>query len=101
MKLKLNKDELNVFIHSMQQDISMFQFNSDLERKLITQILKVFLIQIIKRSMDLNLKISIKLDSATVLSLNFVLAQLDPIDPFESITIRNIHGKINQVCLNI
>ncbi|GEM_PF-3147720 len=101
MKLKLNKDELNVLIHSMQQDIGEIQFNSDLERKLITQILKVFLIQIIKRSMDLNLKISIKLDSATLLSLNFVLAQLDPVNPFESMTIRNIHGKINQACLNI
>lgn len=99
MKLKLNRDELNVLIHSME-DTEHIPFRTKLERQVTTYVLKEFLIKIIKKSIDTAPKISISIDEQTLVALDYVLAFIEPSSPFENSVIRNIHTKINQECLN-
>lgn len=100
MKLKLNRDELNVLIHSME-DTAHVPFHSELEKQLVTHLLKEFLIKIIKKSIEFAPKTSISIDNQTLIALDHVLGFIEPPTPFENAIIRDIHQKINKECLNI
>ncbi len=100
MKLKLNRDELNVLIHAMEGG-PMIRFSSPFAGKLTTCIMRDFLTRLMKKSIDLQEKTSIELDDQTLLSLDYVLPKLPISDPYEMAIMSKITTKINQECLNI
>lgn len=100
MKLKLTNEQLSVLILCLR-DCENVTFDMNLERKLITAILKDFLKKLLKKSVDLKEKASFELDDQTLLSLNFVLPQLRSENTLQNVIMAEIFQKINQACLSI
>jgi hypothetical protein len=100
MKLKLTQEELNVLIVILQES-HQARFNTTFEAKLSGEILKEFLISLMKKSMDLKEKRTISLDKKTLLVLNQVLPQLHTDHPYTKAILSPIITKVNQQCLSI
>lgn len=100
MKLKLNHEEMNVLIYTLQ-DCNEVRFNTHFESRICGMILKDLLKTVMKKSIDLQEKSSFKLDDQTVLVLNQVLPQITPAGEFERAVLIKITTQINQRCLSI
>lgn len=100
MKLKLTNEQLSVLILCLR-DCENVTFDMNLERKLITAILKDFLKKLLKKSVDSKEKASFELDDQTLLALNFVLPQLRSENTLQNVIMAEIFQKINQACLSI
>jgi len=100
MKLKLKNDELTIFLIALQ-NVKGVGFNTRLENRICTCILKDFIKKLLKKAVDQKEKISVELDSQTMLMLDFILPQLPVEDIYNRSVIYGIYSQINQACLSI
>lgn len=100
MTLKLTIDELKVLLRALNT-LDKVGFNTKLESKLSNQILVEFVMQNLRRTLQLKEKYTIKLDGKTLLVLNHVLPQIYPTNEFDIAVMTRIIQEINQACLSI
>lgn len=100
MNLKLTIDELKVLLRALNT-LDKVTFNTKLESKLSNQILVEFVMQNLRRTLQLKEKYAIKLDGKTLLVLNHVLPQIYPTNAYDISVMTRIIQEINQACLSI
>jgi hypothetical protein len=79
----------------------VFMRGTELEVKLSTAVVKKFMLKLMKASMNKPEKLSIELDDATLLALNFALGNVTPEYEYNQILIWEIHAKIHRAVSNI
>lgn len=102
MKLELTHDELEIFIHYLKE-LNMVSFNTQLESKLCSHILKEFILNLMSKYMKTKTNHKINIDDKTMLVLHFIMPQIQAStnDVYAEMLMSEIYQKIDQACLSI
>lgn len=101
MKLKLSKEDLEIFINALKSCDGV-SFNTHYESRLMGCILKEFILQLMSKFMKDQPSYKISLSDKQLLVLNFIIPQLHIIDdPYTELVVREVYHEIHKACLSI
>lgn len=100
MKLKLNREELQILCRTILQGTDHVRYLTKFESQCGSIILQDLTNHLVERAFQSKEKYTIKLTRLHVITLNEVLTQMPTEGPFERVIISEIIDKIHKECLN-
>jgi len=97
MQIKIEKEAIKALLHELE-DVPFSMFSSAYECYVSQELLKIFILKLMKRSMDMKPHIQMELEPPTMRMLQYVLARITTEHPFHHFVISELLIKIDRQC---